>query len=220
MEDEQARELPRTCQRPAGGSASSVPDAPLISVILPVHNGGRWIDECLKAILAQTFLNEHPAGSLELSALDDGSTDNTWVLLQEWEPRLQSCGVCVCLGQSTAAAGGCGFAKNRAVAQSRGEFLCFQDVDDISDPTRASVQLAAARQHAGALIGAKVCRDPPDSTPRYTAWANGMSEEELVLHRFRECTLLMPTWFIARAAFNTNGAFREEKCEVHTLPMI
>ena len=54
---------------------------------------------------------------------------------------------------------------------------------------------------------------PPGSTARYTAWANGMSARELVLHRFRECTLLMPTWFMRRAAFEASGRFREEQCE-------
>ena len=34
-----------------------------------------------------------------------------------------------------------------------------------------------------------------------------------MLHRFRECTLLMPTWFMARAVFEAGGGFREEKCE-------
>ena len=61
---------------------------PLVSVILPVHNGSRWIDECLSSILAQTFLAEHSAWSLEISAFDDGSTDGTWEQLQGWVARL------------------------------------------------------------------------------------------------------------------------------------
>ena len=74
---------------------------------------------------------------------------------------------------------------------------------------------AAARQAAnrGAIIGSRVLREPEGSTARYTAWANGMSSRELELHRFRECTLLMPTWFIARRAFVSGGGFREEVCE-------
>lgn len=78
---------------------------------------------------------------------------------------------------------------------------------------RIEIQLAAARRRPDSLIGARVRRDPAGSTARYVAWANGMTEAQLALHRFRECTLLMPTWFISRAAFDATGRFQEEKCE-------
>ena len=118
------------------------------------------------------------------------------------------------LGRSGATHGsGCGFAKNRAVAQSTGEWLCFQDVDDVSLPTRIEAQLAVALALPNALIGSRVIRTPEGSTERYVTWANEMSPDELVLHRFRECTVLMPTWFISRTCFEAVGRFREEKCE-------
>ena len=40
-----------------------------------------------------------------------------------------------------------------------------------------------------------------------------MTPAQLVLHRFRECPLLMPTWFLHRAAFDAGRGFRVEKCE-------
>ena len=188
-------------------------DLPTISIILPVHNGERWIDGCLASLLAQTILADG-AARLELSAYDDGSSDGTWPSLQRWAPRLEAAGVRAVLGRSGAAAGGgCGFAKNRAVAQSSGEWLCFQDVDDEMMPGRIAAQLAAARERPAALIGARVRREPEGSTARYAEWANTISAAQLVLHRFRECTLLMPTWFMARAVFEAGGGFREEKCE-------
>ena len=78
---------------------------------------------------------------------------------------------------------------------------CFQDVDDISLPGRIATQLAAARERPGALIGSRVRREPEGSTARYMTWANGMSQDQLTLQRFKECTLLMPTWFLSRARF-------------------
>ena len=86
-------------------------------------------------------------------------------------------------------------------------------MDDLSRPKRIEAQLLAAAARPGALVGARVSREPEGSTARYVAWANEMSEEELLLHRFRECTLLMPTWFMARGTFVRGGGFREEKCE-------
>ena len=210
-----------------------------ISVILPIHNGEKWMDGCMNALLAQTILQAdatsavasasttsssaepQAAGSsplplLEVSAYDDGSSDATWPMLLQWAPKLRAAGLLVALGRSGRSfGGGCGFAKNRAVEQSTGEWLCFQDVDDLSLPARLHAQLAAASEpgNGDCLVGSRVVREPEGSTARYVAWANGMSAEELELHRFRECTLLMPTWFISRAAFERTGPFREEKCE-------
>ena len=152
---------------------------------------------------------------IELSAYDDGSTDDTWSLLEAWAPRLRAAGLRVVLSRSgLSAGGGCGHAKNRAVAQSSGEWLCFQDVDDVSLPERLQRQLEAALKCGpSCLLGARVRRVPEGSTPRYTSWANSMSQAQLATQRFRECTLLMPTWFLSRAAFAAGGGFREEKCE-------
>jgi glycosyltransferase involved in cell wall biosynthesis len=238
-EDDTGRVYARAVVRPSALSPQAIRLRlellrPLVSVILPIHDGEQWLDECLLSILAQTILHPEPASSdscsgtpssgprprpiVELSVFDDGSTDGTWALLQSWLPRLTSAGVRVVLGRSgLSVGGGCGFAKNRAVAQSSGEWLCFQDVDDLSLPQRIETQLAAARSAGAAggslLIGARVRRMPEGSTARYIAWANRMSAEQLALQRFRECTLLMPTWFLSRRAFDAAGRFREEKCE-------
>ena len=137
------------------------PAQQVVSVILPVHNGESWLDSCLGSLLRQSALGQ-PGLRLQLSAFDDGSSDGTWAALQSWAPRLEAAGVAVVLGRSGAATGGgCGFAKNRAAAQSSGEWLCFQDVDDDMMPSRIELQLAAARQAAnrGAIIGSRVLRD-------------------------------------------------------------
>ena len=168
----------------------------------------------LNALVSQTLLSSDPGELVELSAFDDGSTDGTWESLLTWAPRLAKAGMRVVLSKSGADTGsGCGNAKNRAVAVSSGEWLCFQDVDDMSLPTRLATQLTEARLHPNSLIGSRVVRTPEGSTARYTTWANSMTSEQLVLHRFRECTILMPTWFLHREAFEACSGFRVEKCE-------
>ena len=61
-----------------------------MSVILPVHNGEKWVDECLQALLDQTVLQARPDVLIELSAYDDGSTDGTWAKMNEWTPKLEA----------------------------------------------------------------------------------------------------------------------------------
>ena len=197
----------------SASSAASARDARRVAVVLPVHNGQQWLDGCMRALLAQTVLRSRDV-ALEVSAFDDASTDGTWCALGRWAHELELAGMRVTLGRSTRdAPGGCGYAKNRAVAQCDAEWLCFQDVDDVSAPSRVEAELAAAEERPRALVGCQVVREPAGATERYIRWANGMGQSQLVHHRFRECTLLMPTWFMARADFVHAGGFREEQCE-------
>ncbi|KFH08769.1 B3GNTL1 protein [Toxoplasma gondii VAND] len=110
---------------------------------------------------------------------------------------------------SSSAGGGVGYGRNQAVRVCCGEFLCFMDADDESLPERIDAQLREARRRPDTIVGCSFVRDPPDSTPRYTQWLNSLSQSQLVTSRFRECTLLMPTWFMHRDVFLRVGGFVE-----------
>src|SRR5690606_14661650 len=90
---------------------------------------------------------------------------------------------------------GCGYSKNRAVEQSTGEYLCFQDADDVMLPNRIELQLKLCKGRYDCIIGSNFVREPPDATPRYTEWCNRLSESQLITQQFRECTIIQPTWF-------------------------
>lgn len=97
---------------------------PLVSVILPVHNGERHLQQCLQSILRQTLTD------IEVIAVDDGSTDASAAILAEAaaaDPRLT-----VIPGP---AVGSAGAARNAGLAQARGEYLSFLDADDFFVPT-------------------------------------------------------------------------------------
>ena len=66
-----------------------------------------------------------------------------------------------------------------------------------------------AKKHPNAIIGSNFTRLPKGSTPHYTAWANGLTHEQLYLQQYRECTLIMPTWFMSRRIFEKVGGFDE-----------
>ena len=181
---------------------------PVVSFIIPYFNASSTLRRALESIAAQTY-----AGPLEVSCFDDCSTDGSSDVVRAWaaEVRSRDVSVSVTSGRNFGAVGprGPGWARNRAVAASRGAYLCFLDADDEALPRRVEVQLAAARASPGALIGGRFLREPRDATPRYAAWANGMRADELTLHAWRECTLLQPTWFIARADFLAVGGYDE-----------
>ena len=70
---------------------------------------------------------------------------------------------------------------------------------------RIEAQLAIAQSlphDCACIIGSNFTRDPPESTWHYTAWANDLTTEQLWLQQYRECTVIMPTWFMSRRTFD------------------
>ena len=102
--------------------------APLVSIILPVFNGEKYLEESIQSILNQTYKN------LELIIIDDGSTDSTLILAQSF---LRDSRVSVLTQENQ----GISAALNRGIEFSRGEYIGRQDHDDISVAERIEAQI-------------------------------------------------------------------------------
>lgn len=177
-----------------------------VSIIIPVYNGDKWIDDCLRSVETQNF-----NGKLEVSIFNDGSTDGTISKLEEWRETLREKSISVTLGGHSSNPRGVGYAKNQAVEQSSGVYLCFQDIDDVMSPDRVSKQYQAARSEQNSIIGSKFHREPEGSTERFTKWANTLSQDQLYsqIYTSHGPTLIMPTWFCHRSVYNKAGGFSE-----------
>lgn len=107
---------------------------PVISVIMPVYNSGKYIEEAVGSILNQTYSN------FELIIIDDGSTDSSWEKIQQLEDmriiRLQN-------------------EKNSGVIASyingfkvaRGRFIAYMDSDDTASLDRLAKQVEFLDNH-------------------------------------------------------------------------
>jgi chlorobactene glucosyltransferase len=117
-------------------------DAPLISVIVPARNEARNIRRCVEALLAQTYPN------YELIVLDDRSTDETPVILNE---LARSDSHLRLLAGADLPAGWAGkpHALFQAAKAARGEWLCFVDADTFVSP-EALASVFAKAQETGA----------------------------------------------------------------------
>lgn len=103
------------------------PIAPEISVVIPVHNGEKYLAESIQSVLDQ----EHAA--LEILVIDNGSTDGTANVARMFPSiryfHLEEKGLAKAL--------------NYGVEQCRGGFLAFLDADDLWKPNRLAAQLEA-----------------------------------------------------------------------------
>lgn len=178
-----------------------------VSIILPIHNAEKWLNDCLKSVADQTF-----TGKMELSIYNDSSTDSSDEVLKTWIPKLKALNVKVVYRKHQHSdPKGVGYAKNRAVDESTGKFMCFLDADDIMHCNRVQKQYDVAVQKPNSIVGCKFNRVPEGSTERYTQWANNLKPFQLYTQIFTSHgpTIIMPTWFCSRAIFNEVGGFSE-----------
>jgi len=205
----------------------------LVDVIIPVHNASLTLSVTVRSALHQR-IPRHLERKLEDFSLeitvccyDDGSTDDSWSILRDLQDSIEGLKMednmlqsKLLIGQGEAGVGrGAGFARNRAVdlqtrVSSSHHFLCLLDSDDTMHPHRiaeqASYMLDLSTEERGCtLLGCQFDRDPPDSTWHYSQWANSLTDEQLLLERFREVTVLQPTWFLCRKRFKALGGYVE-----------
>ena len=134
------------------GQIDIIPDRPLVSVIVPVYNGERFIRAALQSIFEQDY---YP---LEVIVVNDGSTDNTATIV-----KLLPDVTCVSLEHHGVAA-----ARNAGLEQAHGDFISFLDADDLWTPQKTSLQMTYLNtyQHVDCAIGHGRCfKEPGVPTP-------------------------------------------------------
>lgn len=90
-----------------------------VSVIIPVYNTAPYLYEAINSILNQT-LND-----IEIICVDDGSTDNSFMILKEFEAKDDRIVVVSQSNQGQSAA------RNTAMRHAHGEYIYFMDSDDV-----------------------------------------------------------------------------------------
>ncbi len=108
---------------------------PLVSVILPTFDRADVLPRSIASVLAQTFTD------WELIVIDDGSTDSTAEAVATWQEQSDQ------IRYVRQANQGVGAARNRGVAEVRGEYIAFLDSDDEYCPAHLETRLELLRQH-------------------------------------------------------------------------
>lgn len=123
-------------------------DNPLVSIIIPTYNYGRYILQAVMSCLHQTYKN------LEIIVVDDGSTDNTKETLQTIKDR-----ICYIYQINK----GVSAARNRGLKMARGDFITFLDADDYltEDSIETRVNILLAYPDIG-IVFSETCSEDAD----------------------------------------------------------
>lgn len=105
-------------------------DKPLVSVIIPAYNASKYLKEAVDSIIGQTYDN------LEIIIINDASTDDTLQIANSYIKKDRRVKV-----YDNKANMGIGRNRSKGIKLAIGEFICWQDADDISLPNRIKLQV-------------------------------------------------------------------------------
>lgn len=107
---------------------------PLISIIIPVYNGEKYIEKCVSSLIRQTITN------IEVIVVNDGSTDRTSSIVHDMQS--QDDRIVVIDKQNE----GVSIARNTALAIAKGGWIAFSDADDYYYPNGIALLLDVAKK--------------------------------------------------------------------------
>ena len=108
-----------------------------VSVIIPTCNRAQWLPEVIDSVLKQTFHD------FELIVVDDGSTDETSLVLREYSESIRV------IHQENR---GVSAARNRGIHESKGEIIAFLDSDDLWNPRKLEIQVEYMKANPDVMI--------------------------------------------------------------------
>ena len=99
--------------------------SPIITVVITCYNQGKYLREAIESVLKQSYKN------IEIIVIDDGSTDHTKFVVDKY-PQIK---YIYQVNQGVSSA------RNKGIAHSNGEFICFLDADDWLLPQGLEINL-------------------------------------------------------------------------------
>ena len=114
----------------------------MVSVIMPVYNSGRFIEDSILSVISQTY------SCWELIVVDDGSTDNSKDIVEQYVKKDSR----IHLLQNYKPLGIPAIPRNIGIQQAKGRFIAFLDSDDIWFPTKLEQQVRLFNHKKTAIV--------------------------------------------------------------------
>ena len=152
----------------------------LVSVIMPVYNGAKYIGQAVKSVFAQ----EVP---LELIVIDDGSTDGTREVLAPWMNRPDF--IYMKNDRNLGAAG----SRNRGMQAARGRYVAFLDADDWWGEGKLKAQLQALEETKDVICstGRELMNPDGTSTGKYIPVKTSVTYRDMLAHNSLNCSSVL-----------------------------
>jgi glycosyltransferase involved in cell wall biosynthesis len=112
-----------------------------LSIIVPVYNTQEFLEKCLGSLVVQQITN------FEIIIINDGSTDNSLIVAQEFKSKYPA--LVHCYSKEN---GGLSDARNFGLTKAQGEFVAFVDSDDLVDCTMFSKMLSKAKRTHSEIV--------------------------------------------------------------------
>ena len=166
---------------------------------MPVKNAGTYLKPCLDSILAQTY------SEWELVAVNDGSTDGSETVLEEYAREHDNINVVNSDGAGIVPA------LQMAYKLSKGGMIHRMDADDLMPANKLELMAEAIAE--GSVVTGKVSyfcdeREVGEGFQKYTSWLNGlMGSGSFWRDIYKECPLPSSAWLMHRSDFELVGGF-------------
>ena len=167
--------------------------SPLVSIIVPVRNGEKYIDNFMNILDRQTYTN------LEIIFVNNLSTDNSMRILSKYELRQN-------ITVLDANKGRLGYARNIGIQNSNGSYIVFLDVDDFLSDTYVEECLSMIEQYDADMVIANMARHiEMNIVSEYPKWylGNGVgisSRKNLHSRNISACNKLYSAAFLRENA--------------------
>lgn len=176
-------------------------DRPLVSVIVGVFNKARFVGECLRSVLRQTYPD------WEVIVVDDASTDESLAVIEKTlaeEPRAT-------ILRRKENSGRPAVARNQALRVAKGKYVAFLDGDDCWKPGKLAVQVAYMESHPEYPMTHTVCEeiDGNSTVLRVRHGGNLPPPGDCLASLFRHCFICTSTVMVRRDFGEQMGWFIE-----------
>lgn len=116
-------------------------EKPLISVIIPIYNCEKWINETIESVLKQTYKE------LEIIVINDCSTDNSGKIIEEYQKKDSRIKIL-----QNPINKGVADTRNYGISQAKGEYIALLDGDDIWMEEKIEKQLYIAKKKNADIV--------------------------------------------------------------------
>jgi glycosyltransferase involved in cell wall biosynthesis len=173
-----------------------------VSILIPCHNAGPWIAQCIQSAIDQTYAHK------EIVVVDDGSTDGSQDVIRSFGDQIH-----FEIGPNR----GSNVTRNRLVELSRGDWLSFLDADDYLLPEKIERQMEVVARNANVAV----ISSPPIEFFEKTGkmYQQAFDDDDLHVNYIRWGRFSTTACLWKKAAIQEVGGWNESQpvCQEHEL---